>query len=173
MPKYRATPIPLAPLEKSTATCTSAYIDRLWQSNMPCLSVPAFSTYSVARSITLLSACCTLLVLLNWKKKIQNCFHYFWFLSKIYKFYGFNQERGRKWDTRYLDREHSEEEQNVFDGWLILFTKIAKEHMNVARLAKKKAVEINSYRQKFWCLTPYLQDIVFECRPYGFRISGH
>ncbi|CAC5392805.1 unnamed protein product [Mytilus coruscus] len=58
LPKYTATPIPiapklLAPLETSTATCTAASIDsytRLLQSNMPCLSMPAFSTYSVAQT---------------------------------------------------------------------------------------------------------------------------
>ncbi|CAC5393104.1 unnamed protein product [Mytilus coruscus] len=58
LPKYTSTPIPiapkrLAPLETSTATCTSASIDsynRLLQSNMPCLSMPAFSTYSVTQT---------------------------------------------------------------------------------------------------------------------------
>ncbi|CAC5411476.1 unnamed protein product [Mytilus coruscus] len=69
LPKYTATPIPiapkpLAPLETSTATYTAASIDsytRLLQSNMPCLSMPAFSTYSVAQTAPspYLSACYT------------------------------------------------------------------------------------------------------------------
>ncbi|CAG2240878.1 unnamed protein product [Mytilus edulis] len=60
IPIYTATPIPiapkpLAPLETSTIISSAASIDsysRLLQSNMPCLSMPNFSNYSVAQTAT-------------------------------------------------------------------------------------------------------------------------
>ncbi|VDI20108.1 Hypothetical predicted protein [Mytilus galloprovincialis] len=58
IPIYTATPIPiapnpLAPLETSTIISSASSIDsysRLLLSNMPCLSMPTFSNYSVAQT---------------------------------------------------------------------------------------------------------------------------